>query len=194
LTAFSEEQTAGRRPAVIVFGKKGARFLAKFSGLELIGEFEDNPDVPPANLFAPVLEVITEGLYKARFNRVVVIYTAFGSALNQSVRTVQLLPFSLSDTADEEIPGLSYEFEPNIESVIEESGRLYLEASLMQAKVDSSASEYAMRMIAMGSANRNASQLIDDLTLELNSYRQAAITQEIAEITGGANAIDGGRG
>jgi F-type H+-transporting ATPase subunit gamma len=59
----------------------------------------------------------------------------------------------------------------------------------MQAKIESAASEQAMRMVAMGNANRNATDLIDDLTLELNATRQAAITQEIAEITGGAAAI-----
>jgi F-type H+-transporting ATPase subunit gamma len=59
----------------------------------------------------------------------------------------------------------------------------------MQAKIESAASEHAMRMVAMGNANRNASDLIDNLTLELNATRQAAITQEIAEITGGAAAI-----
>ncbi|PJE65261.1 F0F1 ATP synthase subunit gamma, partial [Candidatus Saccharibacteria bacterium CG10_big_fil_rev_8_21_14_0_10_47_8] len=74
-------------------------------------------------------------------------------------------------------------------AVLVEAIKLYLEAQLMRAKVDSSASEYAMRMMAMNSANRNASDLIDHLTLELNASRQASITQEMAEITGGANAV-----
>ncbi len=73
--------------------------------------------------------------------------------------------------------------------LLDEALRLYFEAKLMQAKVESAASEHAMRMVAMGNANRNASDLIDNLTLELNATRQAAITQEIAEITGGVAAI-----
>jgi len=82
-----------------------------------------------------------------------------------------------------------YEFEPEIGDVLEEAIKLYFEAKLMQARIESAASEHAMRMVAMGNANRNASDLIDALTLELNATRQAAITQEIAEITGGAAAI-----
>src|SRR5205085_2794384 len=82
-----------------------------------------------------------------------------------------------------------YEFEPDTTEVLEEAIRLYAAARLMQARIESAASEHAMRMVAMGNANRNASDLIDNLTLELNATRQAAITQEIAEITGGAAAI-----
>jgi F-type H+-transporting ATPase subunit gamma len=76
-----------------------------------------------------------------------------------------------------------------VESVLEEALRIYFEARLMAARIESATSENAMRMIAMGNAHRNATDLADDLRLELNSVRQAAITQEIAEITGGAEAI-----
>ncbi len=99
------------------------------------------------------------------------------------------MPIDLSDVEQSADPAKVYEFEPEITDVLEESIRLYCEAKLMQSKIESAASEQAMRMVAMGNANRNATDLIDSLTLELNATRQAAITQEIAEITGGAAAI-----
>ena len=191
LETFTIDQEASNRPSVIAFGQKGARFFARFDGINLVGEYEKVDDVPPANVFAPVLEAINHGLSSASFTKVKIIYTRFSSAMSQTVQTSQLLPVAIAaeDETRTEIPAKLYEFEPLTEEVIEEALRLYLEAQLMQAKVDSAASEYAMRMVAMGSANRNASELIDDLTLELNASRQAAITAEIAEITGGANAI-----
>lgn len=191
LEAYGLDKQAGNRPSVIVFGRKGARFFARFDDIDLIGEYEGADDVPSINLFAPVLEAINHGIHSGSFSSVKIIYTVFESAMSQMAQIVRLLPVTLDEAEPEssEIPKLSYEFEPTSEEVIDEAVRLYLEAQLMQAKVDASASEYAMRMMAMGSANRNASELIDDLTLELNASRQAAITQEIAEITGGANAV-----
>jgi len=191
LEAFVKNQQTNGRPSVIVFGKKGARFFSRFEGIDLIGEYEDTADVPPANLFAPILEAIANGLAGEHFTGVQAVYTKFNSAMNQSVQVQQLLPITVEQNGEggEEIPKLAYEFEPSINQVIDEAVRLYLEASFMVAKVDASASEYAMRMMAMGSANRNASDLIDDLTLELNASRQAAITAEIAEISVGAEAV-----
>src|SRR6185503_7439263 len=112
------------------------------------------------------------------------------SSLVQQVTQTQLLPISVAQAEDTETKEVVYEFEPNIESVLEEAMRIYFEASFMSARVESAASEHSMRMIAMGNANRNARELVEDLTLELNSVRQAAITQEIAEITGGAQAVN----
>jgi F-type H+-transporting ATPase subunit gamma len=82
-----------------------------------------------------------------------------------------------------------YELEPSVEAVLDKALRLYIESQLVHARVETAVSEYAMQMMAMSNASRNAGDLIDNLTLELNATRQAAITQEIAEITGGAAAI-----
>jgi F-type H+-transporting ATPase subunit gamma len=190
--AFNEDKAKGEKSAVIVFGRKGAHHFARISDVTLIGDYEEIADVPEVNLFAPVLETIRKGMADGEFSSVNIIYTSFKSSLVQQVLNFQLLPVVLPETTEkptDPVPNLIYEFEPSIELVLEEALHLYFEAKLMQSRVDSAASEYAMRMIAMGNANRNASELIDNLTLELNSLRQAVITQEIAEITGGATAI-----
>jgi F-type H+-transporting ATPase subunit gamma len=175
--------------SVIVFGKKGARFFSHIAGINLLGTYQDVADTPDSNIFAPVLETIEKGFEAGNFSSVVLVYTEFVSALTQKVKLSPLLPITLPEDASEEESKIVYEFEPNLEAVLEEALRLYFESQLMQARIESAASEHAMRMVAMGNANRNAGDLIDGLTLELNATRQAAITQEIAEITGGAAAI-----
>jgi F-type H+-transporting ATPase subunit gamma len=187
--AMNEDRNNGNIPNVIVFGKKGARFFAKLQGINLLAAYENVDDIPEANIFAPVMETIETGIEKGEFNAVVIVFTEFVSALSQKVQQRQLLPILLPEVTEENGNNTVYEFEPNLDAVLEEALKLYFEAQLMQTRIESAASEHSMRMIAMGNANRNAGDLIEDLTLELNATRQAAITQEIAEITGGAAAI-----
>ena len=180
------------RPQVIVYGRKGSRFFAHLDGIELIGAYEDIADIPEANIFAPILEAIAASMIGGKISGVKIIYTEFLSSLNQRATALQLLPIDPAVAAENQLPSeVVYEFEPEVSDVLAEGMKLYFEAKLMQAKIESAASEHAMRMMAMGNANRNASDLIDNLTLELNATRQAAITQEIAEITGGVVAITG---
>jgi F-type H+-transporting ATPase subunit gamma len=187
LRSFNEDKKTGGISSVIVFGRKGARFFSRFEGINLVGEYENLADAPDANIFAPVIDSISNGFSEGQFGTVNIIYTEFVSTLSQSVRNLQLLP--VPPVEDETARKITYELEPTNDAVLTEAMKLYLEAQLMRAKVDSSASEYAMRMLAMNSANKNASDLIEHLTLELNASRQASITQEMAEITGGANAV-----
>jgi F-type H+-transporting ATPase subunit gamma len=82
-------------------------------------------------------------------------------------------------------------FEPDVETVVEQVATRLVEAQIWQAVLEGLASEHAMRMLATKSATDNANDLIKDYTLELNTARQAAITQELAEISGGAEALNG---
>lgn len=184
---ITEDRKQGFKPHVIALGRKGTSHFSRIGDITLAGAYEDVEDSPPANFFAPIIQTIIEGVKEARFGAIDIIYTQFITSLNQQATAFPLLPITRSaiDAAGEKV----YEFEPDMEAVIEEGVRLYLEAKVMQARTESAASENAMRMVAMGNANRNASELIETLTLELNSLRQAAITQEIAEITAGSEAV-----
>lgn len=195
-TAVQADRQAGLVPYVVVFGRKGARFFAHAQNINLLAAYENLDDLPPINVFAPVIESIEAGFAGGDFGIVNIVLTQFVSALSQKAQIKQLLPVSLEQASSHEPQpqqpeknNIVYEFEPNLQAVLDEALRLYFEAQLMQARIESIASEHSMRMIAMGNANRNAGELIDTLTLELNASRQAAITQEIAEITGGAAAI-----
>lgn len=187
IRAIQEDEKAGIKSSVIVFGRKGSHFFARISKVELVGAYEGVDDIPEPSVFAPVMETVFEGVKSGRFDAVEIIYTAFESTLNQKVKRLPLLPITLPEEAAKD--GKVYEFEPSPEVVLERAANLYLDSQFMQAKVESAASEHAMRMMAMSNATRNAGDLIEDYTLELNATRQAAITQEIAEITGGAAAI-----
>jgi len=188
--AFAQDNKAGITPWVIAFGRKGARHFSRGSNIELLGAYENIPDDPDINIFAPVLETISSGI-AAEFSSVVLIFTESISTIVQQVRTLAMVPIS-PDVENQETANqikVVYELEPEGQVVLEAAWRLYFESALRRARVEAAASEHAMRMISMGNANRNAGELIDDLTLELNATRQAAITQEVAEIIGGAEAI-----
>ncbi|HVO86126.1 MAG TPA: ATP synthase F1 subunit gamma [Candidatus Binatia bacterium] len=186
ISSFQAEKT---KPQVVVFGRKGSRFFSHLDGLELRGTFEDIADTPEANVFASLMDTIASGLASGEFGQVKIIYTQFISSLAQKATSFQLFPVQPATDEAQASAKTVYEFEPEVQDVVEEAVRLYTEAKLIQARIESAASEHAMRMVAMGNANRNATDLIDSLTLELNATRQAAITQEIAEITGGAEAL-----
>ena len=194
--ALSQIRTEKQRTQVVAIGRKGARFFANLTGIDFKGAYENIADTPDVNVFSPLVEMIEESMHSGAVGSVKLIYTQFISSLSQKATSFSLLPIDLSQLNDteknqpvKERSEMVYELEPDVGDVLDEAIRLYFEAKLMQARVESAASEHAMRMVAMGNANRNASDLIDDLTLELNATRQAAITQEIAEITGGASAI-----
>jgi F-type H+-transporting ATPase subunit gamma len=186
IAAFAEESS---RPQVVALGRKGARFMTRLRDIDLRAAYEDIADVPDVNVFAGLMNLIEESLVSRQVGKIRVVYTQFLSPLSQKVTDFSLAPIETPEEEQEARQPLVFEFEPEVKDVLDEAVRLYLEARLMQAKIESAASEQAMRMVAMGNANRNATDLIDDLTLELNATRQAAITQEIAEITGGAAAI-----
>lgn len=190
--AFAEDARDGTRPLVVAYGRKGGRFFSRATNIELIGEYDNIADNPDINVFSPVIETIERGIEQSQFGSVSLIYTESISTMMQQVRTQQLVPVVVAEepSETENQPAIVYEFEPDAQIVIADALKLYLEASLRRARVEAAAAEHAMRMISMGNANRNAGELIDDLTLELNATRQAAITQEMAEIIGGASAVE----
>lgn len=189
--SFIEDRNNGISPQVVVFGRKGSRHFSRLNGVQLRGTYEGVEDDPDMNAFAAVLETIMDGTAEGELSNVTLIYTESISTMVQKVRKLQLIPVEAPEetTETENYIKRAYEFEPDAGEVLNSALRLYFESSLRRARIDSAASEHAMRMMSMNNANRNAGDLIDNLKLELNATRQAAITQEMAEIIGGANAI-----
>jgi len=189
--AFAQDSRSGHQPQVIAYGKKGAHKFSRATNIKLVGEYEDIADNPDVNVFAPTVETIAEGIASGQFGAVNIIYTEFLSSLNQKPRNLELLPIGPSQTEETENQpaNVVFELEPDAPAVLTSAMKLYVESALLRARVEAAASEHAMRMMSMNSANRNAGYLIDNLTLELNATRQAAITQEMAEIIGGADAV-----
>jgi F-type H+-transporting ATPase subunit gamma len=123
-----------------------------------------------------------------RVDAVDVIFTDYKTSISQVVKSMRLLPAAFQEIEIE--PDLERAvFEPSVKAVLENVTERLIEAQLNQAFSEALASEHAMRMVAMKNATDNASDLIDDLTLAFNTARQASITQELAEITSGAEAM-----
>ncbi len=177
-------------PKVVAVGNQGAQFAARLSGVELVGAYERWPTRPSAADVRPIAETAVELFSNESVDRVEIIYTHFVSSLVQKVEVEQLLPASLDETEIEKSSAASEAlFEPSAAAVLAAMMPRLIEAQLLGAALSAAASEHSMRMMAMKSASDNAGDIIEDLTLEYNSARQAGITQELAEITGGAEAI-----
>ncbi len=177
---------------VISVGNKGAQFVRRIDATELIAVYPSFGDHPTANDIRPVLNTVIEKYKNAEVDEVKIIYTIFKSTISQTAAAKQLLPaVKLDDLAID--PNVTTDFiptfEPDIETVIDEVTTRLIEAEIWQSVLESLASEHAMRMVAMKNATDNAKDLIDDYTLELNTARQAGITQELAEISGGVEAL-----
>lgn len=179
----------GVKPKIIAIGKKGANFARNLEGIELLAVYNEISDQPTATELRPLLNTITEQYATVAVDEVKLVYTEFKSNLVQVATGLQVLPASFEET-EEEVGALdNVTFEPSPKEVLDNVAIRLVEVQIWQAILESFASEHSMRMMAMKNATDNASDLIDDLTLAFNTARQAAITQELAEITGGAEAI-----
>lgn len=172
---------------VITIGSKGAQFVRRLHDVELTAVYPPFGDQPTANDIRPILNTVVDEYIAEKIDEVRVLYTDFKSNLVQTATNLQLLPAPLIDVDSDALPISN--FEPDVETVVAEVTTRLIEAQIWQAVLESLASEHAMRMMATKNATDNANDLIDDYTLELNTARQAAITQELAEITGGAEAL-----
>ncbi|MBM7839555.1 F-type H+-transporting ATPase subunit gamma [Alkalihalobacillus xiaoxiensis] len=174
--------------AIIVLGRIG-RDLLKTRKQPIIQEMIEVPDQPGfadvSNLAKTSVEMFADGV----FDELYIWYNHFVSPMTQTVTEQKLLPLASTDSGEQSNDSL-YEYEPSEREILETVLPRYAESLIYGALLDAKASEFGARMTAMSAASDNASSLIDDLTLSYNRARQAAITQEITEIVGGAAALE----
>lgn len=185
---LKNDRAQGVAAQAILLGKQGARFAAKIEDLNVLGVYENFADNPTAHDIKPILDTVLKEFQSLAVDEVVVLFTNFISSIKQEVEAQTLLPASFVP-ADSPADLNDVPFEPSPQAVIDGITPRLVEVQLFQSILESQASEHVSRMMAMKSASDNASDLIDDLTLAFNSARQAAITQELAEISGGVEAI-----
>lgn len=186
------DKEMGIKSQAIVIGKQGAKFIVRFEDVDVIAVYTDFPENPSANDIRPILETVIQKFKEMEVDVVDVLYTDYKSSIVQEVTVERVLPAAyIEEDEDMNASDMMGEvvFEPSPKAVLDNVTERLLESQLSQAFLESSASEQSMRMMAMKSATDNASDLIEDLTLAFNTARQAAITQELAEITGGSEAI-----
>ena len=182
------DRDAGVKSSVISVGRKAAQAAATISGVNVEASYQELPDRPSADTLRPILTSVVGLFADQDVDSVELLYTHFVSTITQEVKVQQLLPAGFEEV---EISGELERatIEPSAAVLMRAAALQLLEAQVYQAFLDAVASEHSMRMLAMKSATDNASDLIEDLTLAFNNARQAAITQELAEITGGAEAM-----
>ena len=174
---------------VIVVGKQGQRLVSKLEGVEVIAAYDGFSERPTVGDVRPILLETIDLFKTGAVDKADVIYTDYKSSIAQEVELNTLLPavFEPSENADDREEKAI--FEPSPAKVLDAVTERFIEVQLAQAFAEAQASEQSMRMMAMKNATDNATELVDDLTLAFNTARQAAITQELAEISGGAEAL-----
>jgi F-type H+-transporting ATPase subunit gamma len=171
---------------LVVVGRKGRDYFRR-RHMPVISVHTDLPGEASLDLARKLTTELSELFVSGQADRVEVIYTHFVNALLRRVQTELFLPVGGDAPAGGTDRGII--FEPDAETIFTELVPRYATAKLYAAMADSLASEHAARMVAMGSARKNAGELVDGLTLTRNRLRQAAITREIAELVGGAEAL-----
>ncbi len=184
----------GIEPRWLVAGRKGASTLRfrRYEVEQAWAGFSDSPRYSDAQAIA---HRVAQLYIDQEVDRVDVIYNHFESALTQRVVVQDVLPIpeSMLEGDDDSSQALLGDFiyEPEPEQILERLLPVYVETELYRALLESAASEQGARMTAMRNASKNAAELIDLLTLQMNRARQAEITQEILEVVAGADALTG---
>jgi len=188
-TEIQADEKAGIKNKTVTVGKKAAQFVSRVKNIDVIGSYEELPDRPDGSELRAILNTARDLFVSGDVDAVDVIYTDYVTSITQVAKVQRVLPAGFEE---DEKPSVVADavYEPSTEEVLNGIAFRLVGAQLFQALLDSRASEYSMRMIAMKNATDNASDLIDDLSLAMNKARQGAITQELAEISAGAEALN----
>ena len=187
LADMREWQAKGVEIDVVTIGQKATVFFRRLQ-VNLVGSVTHLGDRPELSQLVGVIKVMLDGYSAGTLDRVFVAYNDFVNTMSQKPRQDQLLPLPPSESLESR-HDWDYLYEPDAQTVLDHVLTLYVESLVYQAVLENLASEHAARMVAMKSASDNATKLIGTLNLVYNKARQAAITQEISEIVGGAAAV-----
>jgi F-type H+-transporting ATPase subunit gamma len=186
LGEFRKWQEQGVEVDVVTIGQKASVYFRRIK-VGMLGSVTHLGDQPRVEQLVGVIKVMLDAYGKGEVDRVFLAYNDFINTMTQRAAFDQLLPLPPSEQVARH--DWDYLYEPDPETVLEHVLTRYIESLVYQAVMENVASEHAARMVAMKAASDNANKLIDTLNLVYNKARQAAITQEISEIVGGAAAV-----
>ncbi|HEX8858227.1 MAG TPA: F0F1 ATP synthase subunit gamma [Actinomycetes bacterium] len=182
----------GIEPRMYVAGRKGVSYY-RFRRRELTDSWTGVSDAPRYDDAREIADTVLNAFLEREVDEIFMIYADFVSAMVQRPRAVRVIPLVVEEGEERPPQPLPmYVFEPDVESVLSALLPRYVAARIFTAMLESAASEWSARRRAMSAATDNAEQLTEALTREYNQARQAAITQEIMEIVGGAEALQSG--
>ncbi|MFQ3781461.1 ATP synthase F1 subunit gamma [Staphylococcus saprophyticus] len=175
--------------SIVVLGQTGVDFL-KNKGYDIHDSLIDVPDQPSFKEVQAIAKKAIDLYSEEEVDEVKIYFSHFVSVLENTPSTKTVLPLSPEDSSLGHGQMSSYEFEPDKEAILSVILPQYVESLIYGTILDAKASEHATRMTAMKNASDNASEIIDDLSIQYNRARQAAITQQITEIVGGSVALE----
>ncbi|MCR6664368.1 MAG: F0F1 ATP synthase subunit gamma [Luteimonas sp.] len=187
LGEFRQWQEKGVEVDVVTIGQKASVFFRRIK-VDMLATVTHLGDTPQVEQLVGVIKVMLDAYDSGKVDKVFLSYNDFVNTMVQRAAFDQLLPLPASDEVVAS-HDWDYIYEPDAQAVLEHVLTRYIESLVYQAVMENVASEHAARMVAMKSASDNATKLIDTLNLVYNKARQAAITQEISEIVGGAAAV-----
>ncbi|HEX4457608.1 MAG TPA: ATP synthase F1 subunit gamma [Polyangia bacterium] len=184
---------------IAVVGRKGREHwkrragVASFAHAKVVAEYAGTASDTAVDRARELAQAATQDYLDGKVDAVLVAYNEFKSAISQVVQIQQLLPVVPQKPPHKEGTAalLDFDYEPSKEDVLSTLVPLYVEIELLRVLLESIASEFGARMSAMDNATKNAKEMIGNLTLQFNRARQAAITKELMEIVGGAEALKG---
>lgn len=177
--------------ALRIVGKKGNEYF-KRRDVDIVSYMPAATGPTALDFSRDAAHQIIESFVDGEVDRVLLVFNEFRSAISQKPTILGLLPVQPQiEESDREPTDADFVFEPSVEALLEHLLPLYVQNGLYRAALESVASEFGARMSAMDAATRNAGEMIDRLTLDFNRARQAAITKELLEIIGGAEALKG---
>lgn len=181
-------KTKGATVQVCAIGSKGTGYF-KSRGYDVVASMTQLGDKPAVSDLIGGVKVMLDDFNAGKIDRLFVVFNEFINTMVQKPGIEQLLPLKAAEDETSRRHTWDYIYEPNAEALLDHLLVRYVESVVYQGVVENLACEQASRMMAMKSATDNAGELIDSLNMEYNKARQAAITQEIAEIVGGASAV-----
>lgn len=188
LATMKKWRTAGVTMDLCTIGNKAGLFFRRFGG-NIIAQAAHLGDAPSIADLIGTVKVMLDDYQEGKIEQLFVIFNRFVNTVTQAPQIQQLLPITADQTDERLVHHWDYIYEPDSQELIDALLTRYIESLVYQSVVENMACEQAARMVAMKNATDNAGGLIEELQLAYNKARQAAITQELSEIVGGAAAV-----
>ena len=188
---IAERQDEKVEVDLALIGAKAVAFFRRLGG-SVVGTASHLGDKPTVNDLIGSIRIMLDSYSEGKIDRLYLVHNEFVNSMTQSPEVTQLLPASGVEKDDEDLQNhWDYIYEPSARELLDDVLMRYIESQVYRGAVENFACEMAAKMMAMKSATDNAGDIIDGLQLQYNKARQAAITQEISEIVGGAAAVSG---
>ena len=175
---------------LVVIGRKASDFFKRLSGINMIASKQNIGDTPHISELIGVVKTMLDSFNEETIDRLFLASNVFVNTMTQKPTVLKMLPVDAGDVSNEDLAHhWDYLYEPDSKEILDALLMRFIESQVYQGVVENIACEQSARMIAMKSSTDNAGELISALRTKFNKARQAAITQEISEIVGGAAAV-----